>query len=79
VVRVALCVCPGVFYFTFTFAILTETRSLIIRTSIRTTIRERVNIGFILASGISPDYRLILKYVKVKCQTEIHAAFVMSC
>ena len=70
-VRVALCVCLGVFYFTFTFAILTETRSLIIRTSIRTTIRERVNIGFILALGISPDYRLNSKFVKGDCQTEI--------
>jgi len=57
VVRVALCIYLGVFYFTFTFAILTETRSLIIRTSIRTTIRERAKIEFILASGISPDYR----------------------
>jgi len=31
------------FYFTLTVAILTESRSLIIRTEIRMTIRERLN------------------------------------
>ena len=57
-VRAALCVSVGVFYFfTLTVAILTENLSLIIRTTTRMTIRERL-IKFILASGISPDYRL---------------------
>ena len=39
VVRAALCVCFEI-YFTLTVAILTENRSLIIRTAIRMTIRE---------------------------------------
>ncbi len=48
VVRAALCVYLGVFYFfTLTVAILTTYRSLIIRTTIRMTIRERLKIEFI--------------------------------
>jgi hypothetical protein len=49
VVRAALCVYSGVFYFfTFTVAILTTSRSLIIRTARRTTIiRERLKNMFI--------------------------------
>jgi len=45
-------------YFAFTVAIPITNRSLIIRTEIRMTIRERLKIEvFILAAGISPDYR----------------------
>jgi hypothetical protein len=49
VVRAALWVYSGVFYFfTFTVAILTTSRSLIIRTARRTTIiRERLKIVLI--------------------------------
>lgn len=48
VVRAALCICLGVCYFlTLTGAILTENRSLIIRTAIRMTIREREKVAFI--------------------------------
>jgi hypothetical protein len=36
-------------YFALTFAILTEIRSLIIRTTTRMTIRERLKIGLMLA------------------------------
>jgi hypothetical protein len=59
VVRAALCVYAGVFYcFVLTGAILTTSRSLIIRTARRTTIiRERLKIEFMLSIGISPDYR----------------------
>jgi len=59
VVRAALCVYAGVFYFfALTSAILTTSRSLIIRTARRTTImRERLKIEFILSISISPDYR----------------------
>ena len=60
VVRAALCIYLEC-YFTLTFAILTTSRSLIIRTTIRMTIRERAKIGFIPAAGISPDYRPIRK------------------
>ena len=42
-VRAALCFYAGVsYFFTLTAAILTEIRSLIIRTTIRTTISERL-------------------------------------
>ena len=59
VVRAALCFSSGVcYFFTLTVAILTETRSLIRRTTITMTISERLKIGLILALGISPDYRL---------------------
>ncbi len=48
VVRAALCVYLGVIYFfTLTVAILTTNKSLIIRTTIRMTIRERLKIEFI--------------------------------
>ena len=46
VVRAALCVFLE-FYFTLSGAILTTNKSLIIRTTIRTTIRERLKIEFI--------------------------------
>jgi len=50
VVRAALCTCLGVcYFFTLTVAILTETRSLIIRTTITMTIRERLKIELIEA------------------------------
>jgi len=43
VVRAALCIYVGVcYFFTLTGAILTTNRSLIIRTTIRMTIRERL-------------------------------------
>jgi hypothetical protein len=49
VVRAALCTYLGVgYFFTLTVAILTEIRSLIIRTAIRMTIRERLKIELIL-------------------------------
>jgi hypothetical protein len=52
-------------YFAFTTAIPTTNRSLIIRTEIRTTIRERLKIeAFILLTDISPDYRRNRKSVK---------------
>jgi hypothetical protein len=35
------------------------------------TIRERLKMEFILALGISPDYRLNSKSVKGECLTEI--------
>ena len=45
VVRAALCFYSGVcYFFTLTVAILTETRSLIRRTTITMTISERLNI-----------------------------------
>jgi hypothetical protein len=48
VVRAALCVYLGVcYFFTLTGAILTTSRSLIIRTARTTTIREREKIKFI--------------------------------
>ena len=47
-VRAAFCICLGVFYFfTLSVAILTTKKSLIIRTTIRMTIRERLKIEFI--------------------------------
>jgi hypothetical protein len=50
VVRAALCTYSGVcYFFTLTVAILTETRSLIIRTTITMTIRERPKIELIWA------------------------------
>jgi hypothetical protein len=62
VVRAAVCTCLGVcYFFTLTVAILTESRSLIIRTTITMTIRERLNSELMLAEGISPDYRQIQK------------------
>ncbi len=55
VVRAALCVYAGVcYFFTLTGAILTTNRSLIIRTTIRTTIRERLKIGFIWLQVFRP-------------------------
>jgi hypothetical protein len=49
-VRAALCTYAGVcYFFTLTVAILTETRSLIIRTTITMRIRERLKIELILA------------------------------
>jgi hypothetical protein len=46
-----------VYLLALTVAILTENRSLIIRTTRRTTIREMLKIGYIWLVGISPDYR----------------------
>ena len=46
VVRAAICIFLE-FYFTLSGAILNTNKSLIIRTTIRTTIRERLKIGFI--------------------------------
>jgi hypothetical protein len=49
VVRAALCTyVGGCYFFTLTVAILTETRSLIIRTTITMTRRERLKIELIL-------------------------------
>jgi hypothetical protein len=61
VVRAALCVYSGVFYFfTFTVAILTTSRSLIIRTARRTTIiRERLKIVLIWFYVFRPIIGLI--------------------
>jgi hypothetical protein len=59
-------------YLAFTVAIPITDRSLIIRTEIRMVIRERLKIEvFILAVGISPDYRHKWNFVKGKLETII--------
>ena len=77
VVRAALCVYLEC-YFTLTFAILTTNRSLIIRTAIRMTIRERLKIEFIRLQVFRPIIGLIGNPSMELCQNVTRQSWTIS-